>query len=117
VPVATALVRYAATIIHRLHPDPARPRPVDEVVRYVRYGPSPRGAQAVVLTAKVHALMHGRHHVSHEDIQAVLHPALRHRLILNFDAEADRVHPDAIIDAVVVAVPQVPPEVADLLEE
>ena len=117
VPVATALVRYAASIIHRLHPEPARPRPVDEVVRYVRYGPSPRGAQAVVLTAKVHALMHGRHHVSHEDIQAVLHPALRHRLILNFDAEADRVHPDAIIDAVVAAVPQVPPEVADLLEE
>jgi len=117
VPVATAVVRYAATIVHLAHPDVGPAKPVEAVTRYVRYGPSPRGAQALVLTAKAHALMSGRHHVAHEDVRAVAHSALRHRLILNFDAEADRVHPDTIIDAVIEAVPETPPEVEELLEE
>jgi len=117
VPVATALVRYAATLVNLSHPAPPLHKPVDTVVRYVRYGPSPRGAQALVLAAKVHALLNGRHHVSHEDIRAVVHTCLRHRLILNFDAEADRVPPDAIIDAVLEATPEDPPEIRDLLEE
>ena len=117
VPAATAVVRYAAALVNAAHPEPAGREAVDAVARYVRYGPSPRGAQALVLTAKVHALMAGRHHVSHEDVRAVVHACLRHRLILNFDAEADRMHPDAIIDAVVEAVPEDPPEVRELLEE
>ncbi|MBN2492651.1 MAG: MoxR family ATPase [Planctomycetes bacterium] len=117
VPVATALVRYAAALVHRLHPEPAGARPVEAVTRYVRYGPSPRGAQALVLAAKARALLSGRHHVSHEDIRAVAHAALRHRLLLNFDAEADRVHPDRIVDAALDEVPEVPPEVSELLEE
>ena len=90
---------------------------MEEVGRYVRYGPSPRGAQALVLTAKAHALLGGRHHVSHEDNRAESHAALRHRLILNFDAEADRVHPDRIIDAALADVPEVPAQVSELLEE
>jgi MoxR-like ATPase len=117
VPAATAVVRYAATIVHRAHPELGPGKPVGTVAKYVRYGPSPRGAQALVLTAKAHALMNGRHHVAHEDVRAVAHAALRHRLILNFDAEADRVHPDTIIDAVIEAVPETPPEVEELLEE
>ena len=117
VPAATAVVRYAAALVNLAHPEPAGHQAVAAVARYVRYGPSPRGAQALILTAKVHALMRGRHHVSHEDVRAVVHACLRHRLILNFDAEADRMHPDAIIDAVVEAVPEDPPEVRDLLEE
>jgi MoxR-like ATPase len=65
--------------------------------RYIRFGPGPRGAQAVLLAAKVAALLDSRINISFEDIKAVLLPALRHRLILNFQAEADGIKADEII--------------------
>lgn len=68
--------------------------------RYVRFGPGPRGAQAVVMAAKVHALLDARFNLSFDDIKAVFLPALRHRLILNFQAEADSISADAIIDQI-----------------
>lgn len=71
-----------------------------KVKRYVRFGPGPRGAQAVVMVAKVSALLEGRVNVSFEDLRKALHPCLRHRLILNFQAEADEVSADAIIDEI-----------------
>lgn len=68
--------------------------------KYVRFGPGPRGAQAVILAAKVHALLDSRFNLSFDDIKAVFLPALRHRLILGFQAEADSVSADAIIEQI-----------------
>ena len=71
--------------------------------RFVRYGASPRGAQALVLGAKVRALAEGRYNVSVEDLQAAALPALRHRLILNFEGEAEGVDVDRLIGELVEA--------------
>src|SRR5439155_15064376 len=65
--------------------------------RFVRYGSSPRGAQAMILAAKIRALVQGRFNVAFEDVQQVAYPALRHRLILNFEGEAEGVSPDEIV--------------------
>jgi MoxR-like ATPase len=70
------------------------------VSQYVRFGPGPRGAQSVLLTAKVFALLDGRINLSYQDIQRSLVPALRHRLILNYQAEADGITADQIIEEV-----------------
>ncbi len=70
------------------------------------FGSSPRGAQAIILGAKGHALAEGRVHVSYEDIEAVIYPSLRHRLILNFQAEAENVAPDQILAALMKKVPR-----------
>lgn len=70
----------------------------DMTNRYVRYGSSPRGAQSMVIAAKVCALLDGRFNVSFDDIRRVAKPALRHRIILNFEGEAERIAPDLIID-------------------
>ncbi len=70
------------------------------VKEYVRYGASPRGAQALILAAKVRALLDGRYNVAFEDLDAVAHHALRHRMILNFEGQAERVDTDKIIDVV-----------------
>ncbi len=65
--------------------------------RYVRYGASPRAAQAMVLAAKIQALNRGQAFVSVDDIRAVALPALRHRILLNFEGEADEVSTDTIV--------------------
>jgi MoxR-like ATPase len=67
------------------------------VNRYVRYGASPRGAQALVIGGKIRALLDGRVHVAREDIRAMALPALRHRVLLNFEGEAEQVDPDNIL--------------------
>jgi MoxR-like ATPase len=74
----------------------------NEVKKYVRYGASPRGAQALTLTAKVRALLQGRFHVAHEDIEFVARPALRHRMILNFEGQAEGIQTDQLIDDLLV---------------
>jgi MoxR-like ATPase len=74
--------------------------------KYVRFGSSPRGAQALVLAAKIRGLLDGRYHASFEDVQAVALPALRHRIILNFEAEAERVDSDAVVKEILKAVPK-----------
>ena len=68
--------------------------------KYVRYGSSPRGAQALVECGRVHALMRGRFHLSVEDILHVAAAVLRHRIILNFDAHADGQTPETILQAI-----------------
>ena len=78
----------------------------------MRYGASPRGAQAMVLCAKVTALLAGRAHVDPDDVRAVALPALRHRVLLNFEGEAAGVSSDTIVDEILAAVPQVDPAVA-----
>ena len=76
------------------------------VNQYLRFGSSPRGAQTLLLAAKVRALTHGRFNVSFEDLEAVAVPALRHRLILNFEAEAEGITTDHIIAQVLKEVPK-----------
>lgn len=86
---------YAIRLVSASHPDSEEASA--DTKRYVRYGSSPRGAQAIILTSKVLALMAGRFHVSREDIEKAALPALRHRILLNYEAEADGVTADKLI--------------------
>ncbi|MFO7171121.1 MAG: MoxR family ATPase, partial [Chloroflexota bacterium] len=95
VPVPSHVGEYVARLVVATHPD--RPEATDMVRRYLRYGSSPRGAQALILGAKVHALLDGRYNVAFEDVRAVAPAALRHRLLLNFEAQAEGVRPDDVI--------------------
>jgi MoxR-like ATPase len=74
--------------------------------KWVRFGSSPRGAQALVLAAKIRGLLDGRYHASFEDVQAVALPALRHRIILNFEAEAENVNTDKVVNEILRDVPR-----------
>src|SRR5881296_364891 len=99
VPIVSHVRDFASTIVMATHPSWAgSPEPTR---RFVRYGASPRGAQALVLGAKVRALAEGRYNVSIEDIKAMTAPALRHRVILNFEGEAEGVDTDTLIGQVV----------------
>lgn len=102
VPVATPVARYAVALIEATHPEWSE---VDYVRRYVRAGASPRGLQALVTCAQVRALLEGRFNVALSDIQALARPALRHRVLLNFDGQAEGLKSEAIIDRVLEAVP------------
>jgi MoxR-like ATPase len=112
VPVAEPLVRYAARLVRATQPESAEAATAAR--KHLRYGAGVRGAQALVLAAKVQALLAGRVHVAFEDLHAVAKPALRHRLILNFEGEAEGVLQDAIVDAVLREVPEMPAEVSRL---
>jgi len=95
VPVAAHLKNYIARLVEATHPQSKYA--IDTVKKYVRYGASPRGAQAIVLSGKAVAFSKGRYNLSEEDIKEVVLPALRHRLILNFEGEAEGVKTDSII--------------------
>ena len=105
VAVARHVQDYAVRLIEATHPN--RGGTSELVQRFVRYGASPRGAQALLVAAKARALFEGRPHVSADDIRTMLAPALRHRLILNFEGEAEGITTDRIIEAVADAVPEV----------
>jgi MoxR-like ATPase len=108
VPIASHVMAYAIRLLRGTHPETER---VPEIVRsYVRYGASPRGAQAMVLGAKIHALLDGRFNVAYSDVQAVAAPALRHRVILNFEGEAEGIGTDAVVRAIIAETPTEPPE-------
>src|SRR3954469_14004263 len=87
VPVASHVKDYAVRLVLATHPKTETAAPVSN--QYLRFGSSPRGAQTLLLAGKVRALTQGRFNVSFDDIQAIAHSALRHRLILNFEAEAE----------------------------
>jgi len=89
----------------------------EKVGRYVRYGASPRGAQALALAGKIRALLDGRYNVAFEDIAASSKPALRHRMILNFEGEAEGVTSDQVIEEVVEKVPQQAADIEQVLAE
>ena len=93
--VAEDVRRYALRIVFGTHPE-ADDAP-ELTKKYVRYGSSPRGAQALILASKVRAILDGRYNVAREDIQAVALPSLRHRLILSFEGEAEGIDPDGIV--------------------
>jgi MoxR-like ATPase len=88
VPVARHVQDYAIRLLQATHPD--GPDAPDLARRFVRYGSSPRGAQAVLLAAKIQALFDGRFAASADDVRAVAHAALRHRVLLNFEGEAEK---------------------------
>jgi MoxR-like ATPase len=103
VPVAEEVYRYAARLVGATHPDlDSAP---DSVRRNLRIGASPRGIQALIWGGKVEALLDDRKAVAIDDIRKVAHPALRHRLILNFEAQAEGVSPDEIVRDILAAVP------------
>lgn len=99
---ATATIRERAVrLVMATHPD--SPHATPEVKRYVRYGASPRAGQACLAAAKISAALDGRFHVSSQDLLAVAHPVLRHRMMLNFEAQADGLSADRILDGVLAA--------------
>jgi MoxR-like ATPase len=103
VPIAPHVAAYAVSVLAATHPD--QPRAPEIVREYVRYGGSPRGAQALVTAGKIFALLDGRYNVAIDDVRAAAMPALRHRIILNFEGEAEGVTSEAVIRAILDAVP------------
>jgi MoxR-like ATPase len=100
-----SVVDFVVRVIQATHPDSeAASEPVQ---KYVRYGASPRGAQSLILGAKVRALMDGRFSVDFDDVRAMIHLALRHRIILNFEGESTGQSTDDILTSVVEHVPDI----------
>ncbi len=104
VPVARHVQDYAIRVITATHPE-GEDVP-DIVKRFVRFGASPRGAQAILLAAKIRALFEGRFAASIDDVREVALPALRHRVLLNFEGEAEGVKTDQVILAILKALPE-----------
>ena len=95
VPMPSSVNEYVARLVVATHPD--SPEASDSVRQYVRYGASPRGGQSIILGAKVNALLEGRYNVSFDDVMAIAPAALRHRLLLNFEGQAEGITADNII--------------------
>ncbi|MDR1958080.1 MAG: MoxR family ATPase [Planctomycetaceae bacterium] len=96
--VADEITRYAVDIVLKTHPDsPAAP---PFVRKYVRFGAGPRGAQSLLLGAKINALLDGRFHVSREDLKWIAPMVLRHRIILNFEGQAENIPTDQVIEEI-----------------
>jgi MoxR-like ATPase len=104
VPVASHVKDYAVRLILATHPRTETAAPI--ATQYLRFGSSPRGGQTLMLAGKVRALIQGRFNVSFDDIEAVTAPALRHRLIPNFEAEAEGITTDHIIAQILKDVPR-----------
>jgi MoxR-like ATPase len=104
VPIAKPVQGYAIRLTLATHPH--SPYATPNVRKYVRYGASPRAAQALVLAGKIHALTRGQAYVSDEDIRAVALPTLRHRLLRNFEGEAEQIDPDTLVNELLSSVPR-----------
>jgi MoxR-like ATPase len=102
VPMASHVREFAIKLVLGTHPD--RETATDQVKRFVRFGSSPRGAQAVVVAAKIRALLEGRYNVAFEDVTAVAKPSLRHRILLNFEGEAEGIATDTLIEGILARV-------------
>jgi MoxR-like ATPase len=104
VPIARPVQDYAIRITLATHPKPPHAHAL--TMKYVRYGSSPRGAQALVIGGKIRALLNNRLHVSCEDIRTVAYGALRHRVLLNFEGEAERIDPDTVLKGILENTPE-----------
>jgi MoxR-like ATPase len=104
VPIAQHVQDYAIRVVLASHPESEHASPMAR--RFVRYGASPRGAQSLVLAAKVHALLDGRFNVGFEDIRRAVMPGLRHRILLNFEGEAEGVAAEDILEEILQSVPE-----------
>jgi MoxR-like ATPase len=99
VPVDQTVQDHLIQLVRATHPDDENA--TDNVKKFVRYGASPRGAQSILAASRARALLKGRYHVSREDVQAVALPALRHRLVLSFEGEAEGICTDDVIQSVI----------------
>ena len=104
VPAADAVIRYAVTLVRASRPTAGNAP--DFIKNWVSWGAGLRASQNLILGGKVRALLHGRYNVSYDDIRALAHPVLRHRILLNFHAEAERITMSRVIDRLLEAVPQ-----------
>ena len=104
VPLSRTVQDYAVRVLQATHPDTSEA--TDMVKKYVRYGASPRGVQTVILAAKIRGLLQNRYAVSIDDVHAVARPALRHRILLNFEGEAEGVDVDNIIGDILERTPE-----------
>ena len=104
VPISEEVQDYAIRMVMATQPSTALAH--EQTKKYLRYGASPRGAQALIVGGKVRALLNGRSAVAYEDIRHVVLPAMRHRVILNFEGEAERIDPDMILKAIIDWVPE-----------
>jgi MoxR-like ATPase len=109
--VAPPVQDYAIRLVMATHPQGEFATP--DANRYIRFGGSPRGAQALVLGGKVRALLEGRYNVSFEDIRRVYLPAMRHRVLLNFEAQAENIASDTVLAQILNEVKEKP---ADLVK-
>jgi MoxR-like ATPase len=103
VPIADSVVNYAARLVAATRPGGSGP---PDLHKYIAYGASPRASQCLVLGAKARALLAGRFHVDFADLKALAAPVMRHRLVLNFHARADKVDADTLIERLLASVPQ-----------
>jgi MoxR-like ATPase len=103
VPVARPVQDFAVRLIEASHPQSSS---IPEIRKYLRFGSSPRGAQAIMLAAKVRALRERRFSPSFADVRAVATPSLRHRLLLNFDGEAEGIDTDALVATLLERTPE-----------
>ena len=108
VPMSSYVLDYAVRLILASQPGSATGETPEMVKRYVRIGASPRGAQALTLAGRINALLDGRYNLSFDDVRAVAHNALRHRLTLNFEAETQGITPDQVVTALLERVPEMP---------
>jgi MoxR-like ATPase len=113
IPVSQHVIDYAVNIVRASRP--ADPTCAAAIKNYLTWGAGPRAAQFLVLGAKSRALLHGRFNVAAEDVRAVAKPVLRHRLFTNFNADAEGITPDKIIDMLLTAVPE--PKLEDYRNE
>jgi MoxR-like ATPase len=97
--VAPHVQEFAIQLVMATQPEQAEAHELSK--KFIRYGSSPRGAQALVECGRVRALMHGRYHLSLEDVEAVAAAVLRHRIILNFDGHAEGQTPDSILSTII----------------
>jgi len=102
--LAPHLQDYLVRLVLATHPD--GPLAVPVANQYIRWGASPRAAQALALAAKVRALLDGRYNVSFEDVRRVYLPAMRHRIIVNFEAQAEGIEPDGLLLEILEKVPE-----------
>ena len=110
IPVADHVVRYAIDLCRKTRPAPSSARTAEGFInQYVQWGAGPRAGQCLVLGGKARAVLAGRSFVGTDDIRAVAFPVLRHRIITNFNAEADRIRPDDVIDWLLTDTPATPP--------
>ncbi len=104
VPISREIQDYAIRMLQATHPD--TDQSTEMTKKYVRYGGSPRGVQTLILAAKIRALLEGRFAVSIDDIRHVSRPALRHRIMLNFEGEAEGIDTDAILGDIIERLPE-----------
>lgn len=104
IPVSDDVRRYGIALVLATHPE--HELVAEPTKKYVRYGASPRGIQALILGAKIKAILDGRYHVAREDLRAMAYPVLRHRLILNFEGQAEGISTDDVIEKIISHVPE-----------